>query len=88
MLNDVPAHSGSMTWILDKVEEKINSAYRGVPLESLEIQDLDCKTSVANEFLDLMVSQDLKDDSFKKLILNGMTEQCFPLDEDVLTRLA
>ena len=49
---------------------------------------LDCKSQVANEVLDVMASQDLLDDSFKKLVLAGMTQQCFPLEADVVSRLA
>ena len=35
-----------------------------------------------------MVSLDLKDDSFKELFLVKITQQCFPLEDDVVKRLA
>ena len=35
-------------WIIDEFEEKINKVYQGQQLESLEIDYLDCKSSVAN----------------------------------------
>ena len=35
-----------------------------------------------------MASQDLADDSFKKLVLSGMNDKCFPLERDVVARLA
>ena len=47
-LNGDVAHSGSMPWVLEEVEEKINSVYKGLPLESLEIEGLNCKSTVAN----------------------------------------
>ena len=34
-----------------------------------------------------MVSQDLANDSFKKLALIKIKYECFPLEEDVLSRL-
>ena len=47
-LNDEEAHSGSMPWVLEEFEEKINKVYKGLPLESLSIWKLDCKSTVAN----------------------------------------
>ena len=47
-LNGDKAHSGGMPWILNEVEEKLNKVYKGLPLESLEIFSLDCKSTVAN----------------------------------------
>ena len=71
-VNDVKALTGKMPWILDQFEDKINTVYQGQPLESLEVDELDCKSQVVNQFFDFMVSQDLADDSFKKLALNNM----------------
>ena len=34
-INDVVAHEGVMPWIIDEVEEKMNTVYQGYPLESL-----------------------------------------------------
>ena len=48
-----------MPFILNEIEEKINKVIKGLPLVSLEIEELDCKSSVANEFLDFMASQEL-----------------------------
>ena len=66
-VNDLEALTDSMPWLLDQFEQKINSVYQGQPLESFEIKELDCKSSVVNQFFDFMVSQDLADESFKKL---------------------
>ena len=73
-VNDTCAHTGSMPWILDQFEDKINTVYAGVPLESFEIVWLDCKTQVVNQFFDFIVSQDLADESFKKLNIEKMTQ--------------
>ena len=48
VLNDLEALSGQMPWVYEEVEEKINKVYKGIPLENLEIEGLDCKPSVAN----------------------------------------
>ena len=63
------AHSGQMQWVVDEVEEKMNKVYTGKQLESLKIVNLDCKSWVANEVFDLLVSQDLADNSLKNLTL-------------------
>ena len=77
-----------MAWILDHFEEKLSRVYQDQPLENLEIVELDCKSQVVNQFFDYMVSLDLADDSFKKLVLDCMKQQCFPLEDDVASRLA
>ena len=43
-VNDVKALTGKMPWILDQFEDKINTAYKGKPLESFEVDELDCKS--------------------------------------------
>ena len=63
-----------MQWVLDEVEEKINKVYKGKQLDSLKIVNLDCKTWVANEVLDLMASQDLADNSLKNLTLETIKQ--------------
>ena len=63
-----------MQWVVDEVEEKINKVYKGKQLESLKIVNLDCKTWVANEVLDLMASQDLADNSLKNLTLETIKQ--------------
>ena len=83
-LNGDEAISGSIPWILEEVEDKMNEVYKGLPLESLEVIELDCNSTVVNLFFDMMASQDLKDDSFEALIINKMTQQCFPLEDDVV----
>ena len=42
------AHKGSMPWIIEEFEEKINKVYQGQQLESLKIVELGCKSSVTN----------------------------------------
>ena len=87
-LNEEVAHRGAMAWILEEFEGKINKVYKGEPLESFEIRKLDCKSQVANEVFDVMASQDLADDSLKKLSLSSMQQKCFPIEDDVVSRLA
>ena len=35
-----------------------------------------------------MMSLDLAEDSYKKLVIKEMKQQCFPLESDVVSRLA
>ena len=35
-----------------------------------------------------MASQDLADDSLKKLVLSNIQQKCFPIEDDVVSRLA
>ena len=60
-----------MPWILEEVEEKLNKVYHGKPLESIEIEGLECKSFIANQFFDFIASLDLADNSFKKLIIKN-----------------
>ena len=43
-VNDDDVFSGSIPWVLDQFEDKLNRVYKGQPLESLEIVELDCKS--------------------------------------------
>ena len=77
-----------MPWVLHQFEDKLNRVYQGQPLENLEIEGLDSKSQVVNQFFDYMVSLDLAEDSFKKLVIKEIKQQCFPLESDVVSRLA
>ena len=68
------AHSGQMQWVVDEVEEKMNKVYKGKQLESLKIVNLDCKSWVANEVFDLMLSLELAYESFKNLALEAINQ--------------
>ena len=48
-----------MPWIMDDVDEKIQDALGTDQLSSLAIDGLDCKSWVANEFLDLLTCYDI-----------------------------
>ena len=58
-----------MPWVLHQFEDKLNKVYQGQPLENLELEGLDSKSQVVNQFLDYMVSLDLADNSYKKLVI-------------------
>ena len=60
-----------MPWIIEEVEEKLNKVYQGKPLESIEIEGLECKSFIANQFFDFIVSLDLADNGLKKLIIKN-----------------
>ena len=61
--------SGSTPWIAEDVSDKVESAPGMEHLTSLHIEYLNCKSWVANEFLDLMCSYDLPEQGLNKLTL-------------------
>ena len=58
-----------MPWIIDEVEEKVQSALGMSHLTRLIIRELNCKSWVANEFLDMLCCHDLPEQGLDKLIL-------------------
>ena len=50
-----------MPWIIDDLEDKMQAALGVDPLTSLNISYLDCKSIVANEFLDALCCYDMLD---------------------------
>ena len=60
---------GSMPWIIDEAEEKIQTCLGMDRLSSIFIWGLDCKSWVANEFLDLLTCYDLQESGLDKLKL-------------------
>ena len=67
-----------MPWIIDDVEDKIQTALGMNHLNSLEIYNLSCKSWVANEFLDVLTCYDLPERGLDKLILSGFKKECEP----------
>ena len=53
-VNGKTAIDHSMPWIVDEVEEKIQNTLGMDNLDNIVISDLNCKTWVANEFLDVL----------------------------------
>ena len=77
-----------MPWIIGDVEEKIQTALGMGHLNSLDIFNLNCKTLVANEFLEVLTCYDLPEYGLDKIILNSFQKQCEPFSDDVVSRLA
>ena len=59
-----------MPWIVEEVESKVQAALGTEKLTSLNIESLNSKSWVANEFLDDLCNYDLPDQGLDKLILN------------------
>ena len=57
-----------MPWIVDELEDKVQTALGMGHLSSLEVSGLDCKSYVANEFLDFLCCYDLPEEGLSKLI--------------------
>ena len=57
-------------------------------LSSIYIMGLDCKSWVANEFLDLLTCYDLQESGLDKLRLEEFESQCAPFEDEVASRLA
>ena len=87
-VNNKQVNSGYMPWIINDVSEKIESALGMDPLNSLEVMNLQCNSTVANEFLDLLCGYDLPEQGLEKLRLVWFMPDCEPFEEEVLTRLS
>ena len=77
-----------MPWIVDDVEEKIQTALGMDHLICLNAKILNCKSSVANEFLDTLTFNIDAEQGLEKLIFDTFTSLCEPFEEDVVSRLA
>ena len=58
-VNDKAVITATTPWIIDEVEDKIQTALGMDYLTSLRIVGLDAKSWVANEFLDVLTCYDL-----------------------------
>ena len=87
-INDKETISGSIPWIIDDVEEKIQTALGIGHLKSLYASGLESKSWVANEFLDVLYCYDLPENGLDKFIFSGFKKECEQFEEEVLTRLA
>ena len=56
-----------MPWLIDDVEDKIQTALGITQLNSLHVSNLKSKSVVANEFLDLLCSYDMPEYGLDKL---------------------
>ena len=77
-----------MPWLIDDVEDKIQTALGISQLNSLRVERLICKSVVANEFLDLLCSYDMPEYGLDKLSFKGFSRQCEPFEDEVVSRLA
>ena len=77
-----------MPWIINDLEDKMQAALGVDPLTSLNISSLNCKSIVANEFLDALCCYEMLDHGIDMLTLNGFRKQCEPISEEVVSRLA
>ena len=80
--------SGSMPWIFNDIEDKIQTALGVDELKSVIISKLNCVSWVANEFLEVLCCNDLPEQGLEKLILNEFSRECDTFKEDVVTRIA
>ena len=76
-----------MPWIQDNVDDKIQAALGTNDLKSICIDTLDCKSWIANEFLDILCSYVQTETSLEKIIFKTFMYQCEPFTEEVMTRL-
>ena len=82
------AIKGNIPWIIDEVEDKIQTALGMQQLTSLHIWDLHCKSWVANEFLDMLCSYDIPEQGLDKILLSSFREYRGTFEAEVVTRLA
>ena len=68
-INEKETISGSVSWIVDEVSEKVENALGLQRLTDLRIVGLNCESLVANEFLGLMCCFDLPEQGLDSLEL-------------------
>ena len=73
-----------MPWIIDDVEDKIQTALGMDQLSCLNISDLQSKSWVANEFIDVLTCYDLADNGLEMLVLKNIYPECEPFEEEAL----
>ena len=78
------AIQGITPWIIDNVEEKIQTAQANTPIHSLCIGVLEAKSWVANQFIDLLLCQDISENGLEKLTLNNFHQNCEPFEDEVM----
>ena len=77
-----------MPWIIDEVEDMIQSSLGIEQLSSLHIEHLKSKSWVSNEFLDLITCYDMPEQGLNKLIIREPLKICEPIQEEVVTRIS
>ena len=80
--------TGKIPWIIEDMEDKIQTALGMGHLNSLEISNLHSKSSVANEFLDSLTCCDLSEHGLNKLSFGGIALTAEPFEEEVVARMA
>ena len=88
LVNGKLAASESMPWIIEDFSDKVESILGMDQLTSLIVEKLNCKPTVANEFLDLLCGFDIPEQGLEKLVLSDFLSISEPFEEEVLTRLA
>lgn len=77
-----------MPWYIEELEDKVQTALGMNNLTCLDIDNLNCKSWVANEFLDNLTCYDLPEHGLEKLILNYFYHVCEPFQDEVVARIA
>lgn len=88
MINEKETIKEFVPWIIDEVDEKIQNALGTDHLNSIEIENLNSKSWVANEFLDLLTCYDIPAQGLNKLSLIWFDKNCEPFEDEVVSRLA
>ena len=79
---------GSVPWIIDEVDERIQTALGIDQLYCLYVDGFYCKSWVANEFLDVLTCYDHSEFGLDKLIFEEFWIICEPFEDEVFFRLA
>ena len=80
--------SGPVPWIIDVVEDKIQTALGMEDITSLEASSLNSKPWVANEFLDVLTCYVKPEVGLDKLVLTDWYQKVSLIEEEVVGRLA
>ena len=69
---------GTIPWIIEEIENKIEVDLGKENLTSLHIESLNCKSYVANEFLEDLCNYNQPEQGLERLILNNLHQLSEP----------
>ena len=79
---------GTTPWIIDEVEDKIQSNLGNSQIHNLYIAVLQAESWVVNQFFDLLLSQNFAEQGLRKLKLVHFKPKCEPFEDEIMSRLA
>ena len=86
-VNDEVVIDETIHWNFFTISEKVEVQLGDRNMTSFGVKNLECKSFVTNEVLDVIASQMIsEEDGLSKIVLSNFKETCGPFDESMLER--